>query len=164
MCWSSHHRYRYEDRRRLVRPLGDPVTVSGNTRVSDTERNRVIELLKQHAADGRLTFEEFEARVDETLAARTGTDLRMVLRELPVSDLQKPVPRPVLPAAASMLRLPVIALVVVLIWVVVGHMVLWPLFIVGFLWFRVGGAHYRRARAGYGGPERTDAEGRTTYV
>ena len=74
MCWSSYHHYRYEDRRRPRRTVSDPVTMPGNTRVSDTERNRVIELLKQHTADGRLTLEEFETRVDETLTARTGND------------------------------------------------------------------------------------------
>jgi hypothetical protein len=165
MCWSSYDRYRYEDRRRPARrSVSDPVTVPGNTRVSDTERNRVIELLKQHTADGRLTFEEFEARVDETLAARTGSDLRMVLRELPVPDRERPMRRPTLPVPASMLALPVIALVVVLIWVVVGYVLLWPVFIFAFLWFRMGGGRYRRARSSYDPPERTEAEDITTYV
>ena len=143
MCWSSHHHYRYQDRRRPApRSVSDPVAVPGNTRVSDTERNRVIELLKQHTADGRLTLEEFAARVDEALEARTGSDLRKVLRDLPVPDRERPGPRSLLPVAGSMLRLPVIALVVVLIWVAVGHLLLWPLFVVAFFWFRIGGGHH----------------------
>jgi hypothetical protein len=140
----------------------DPVTAPGDTRVSDAERNRVIELLKQHTADGRLTLDECEARVEETLAARTGSDLRLVLGDLPVPDRERPGSRSPLPVAASML--PVIGLVAVLIWVVVGHLMLWPLFVVAFFWFRIGGGHHRRARRGYDRPGRTEAEDITTYV
>jgi Domain of unknown function (DUF1707) len=163
MCWSSYHHYRYEDRRWPARrSVSDPVTVPGDTRVSDAERNRVIDLLKQHTADGRLTLDEFEARVDETLAARTGSDLRMVLRDLPVRDRERAGSRPTLPVAASML--PVIGLVAVLIWVAGGHLLVWPLFLVAFLWFRIGAGHHRRARWGYERPDRTAAEDITTYV
>ena len=163
MCWSSYHQCRYKDRRWPARPsVSDPVTVPGDTRVSDAERNRVIELLKQHTADGRLTLDEFEARVDETLAARTGSDLRMVVRDLPVPDRERPGSRFTLPVAAS--KLPVIGLAAVLIWVAVGHLVVWPLFVVAFFWFRIGGGHHRRARWGYDRPEPTKAEDITTYV
>ena len=56
MCRSSYHHFRYEDRRSAT-PLSmsDPVASPDTIRVSDTDRNRVIELLKQHTADGRLT-------------------------------------------------------------------------------------------------------------
>jgi hypothetical protein len=163
MCWSSHHHYRYEDRRgRAGRSVSDPVTVPGETRVSDAERNRVIELLKQHTADGRLTLEEFEARVDETLASRTGSDLRMVLRDLPAPDRERPRSRSTLPVAASLL--PVIGVVVVLTGVLAGHLLLWPFLVIAFFWFRISGGHHRRARWGYDRPERTDVEDITTYV
>ena len=52
-------------------------------RASDADRERVIEQLRRHAADGRLTLDEFEDRVGEALAARTRDDLRPVMRELP---------------------------------------------------------------------------------
>jgi hypothetical protein len=128
------------------------------------ERNRVIELLKQHTADGRLTLEEFETRVDETLTARTGNDLRTVLRDLPVPDRERPATRTTLRVGAAMLRLPVIALAVVLIWVAVGHLLLWPLLLVAFFWFGTGGGRHRRAHWDHGRPERTEAEDITTYV
>ena len=163
MCRSSYHHYRYEDRRSATpRSVSDPVASAGTTRVSDTDRNRVIELLKQHTADGRLTLEEFETRVDETLASRTGSDLRMVLRDLPVPDRGQPRSRS-LPSAGSVLRFPVIPLVV-LFWLFVGHLVLWPLFVAAFLWFRVGAGRHRRARWGYDGPERSEADDITTSV
>ena len=161
MCRSSYHHYRYEDRRSAT-PLSmsDPVASPDTIRVSDADRNGVIELLEQHTADGRLTLEEFETRVDETLAARTGSDLRKVLRDLPVPDRGRPT-RSVPSVAGSVLRFPVIALVV-LFWVIVGHLPLWPLFVAAFLWFRVGAGRHRRARWGYDRPERI--EDITTYV
>ena len=90
MCWSAHRYYRFEDRgddgrRSTTSASGanDPVSTPGHLRVSDAERNRVVEVLKQHTADGRLTLDEFETRVEETLAARTGTELQAALRESP---------------------------------------------------------------------------------
>jgi hypothetical protein len=136
--------------------------VPGNTRVSDAERSRVIELLKQHTADGRLTLDEFEGRVDETLAARTGSDLRTVLRDLPVPDRERPRSRSTVPLAAPLL--PVIGVVAVLIGIVAGHVFLWPLFVIAFVWFRISGGHHRRARGRYDRPGRTEVEDTTTYV
>ena len=57
-------------------------------RASDAERDAVIEMLRRHTADGRLTMAEFEERVAEALAARTRGELDPVLRELP--PLQPP--------------------------------------------------------------------------
>lgn len=158
MCRSSHHHSRYEDRRSAT-PLSvsDPVASPGTTLVSDTDRNRVIELLKEHTADGRLTLEEFETRVDETLAARTGSDLQMVLRDLPVPDRGRPRPSSIPSVAGSVPRFPVIALVVVLFWVV-GHLPLWPLLVAAFIWFRVGAGGHRHAHWGYDRPERIEAQ------
>jgi hypothetical protein len=61
-------------------------------RASDAERDAVIETLRRHTADGRLTMSEFEDRVAEALAARTRGDLAPVLRELPSLDAP-PAPR-----------------------------------------------------------------------
>ena len=161
MCWSSHHHYRYEDRRwPTERSVSDPLP--GATRVSDAERNRVVESLKQHTADGRLTLDEFEVRVDETLVARTRSDLQKVLRDLPTSDRERPRSRSTPPVAASLL--PVIGVVAVLIGIVAGHLLLWPLFVIAFLWFRIASGHHRRARWRYDRPERPEVEDTVTYV
>jgi hypothetical protein len=56
---------------------------NGRLRASDAERERIIEALRRHTADGRLTLEEFEERVGEALAATTRDDLGPVLRDLP---------------------------------------------------------------------------------
>lgn len=64
-------------------------------RASDAEREQVIDDLRQHAADGRLTMDEFEQRVAEALAATTRGDLEPVLRELPpLERASQPRPRP----------------------------------------------------------------------
>ena len=52
-------------------------------RASDHDRQRVIDELRRHTADGRLTLDEFEERVEEALRATTHADLVHVLRELP---------------------------------------------------------------------------------
>jgi hypothetical protein len=52
-------------------------------RVSDADRHRVVVLLQEHCAQGRLTVDEFSERTGEALAARTQTELDHVLRELP---------------------------------------------------------------------------------
>ena len=63
-------------------------------RASDAEREQVIEDLRQHAADGRLTMDEFEQRVSEALAAKTRADLEPALRELPALEREpEPTPR-----------------------------------------------------------------------
>lgn len=52
-------------------------------RASDAEREQAVVSLRESCAAGRLTLEEFMARVDEAYAARTLDELEDVLRELP---------------------------------------------------------------------------------
>ena len=51
-------------------------------RAADTDRERVLELLKERVADGSLTLDEFAARVDTTLVARTQRDLDVIVADL----------------------------------------------------------------------------------
>jgi DUF1707 SHOCT-like domain len=61
---------------------GDP-----RLRVSDVERERTAELLREHHAVGRLTAEEFQSRLDQVFAARTRGELDALLADLPAIDL-----------------------------------------------------------------------------
>jgi DUF1707 SHOCT-like domain/Cell wall-active antibiotics response LiaF, C-terminal len=61
------------------------VTDAPAVRASDADRERVVAQLREHCAQGRLTLEEFAARMDEAYAARTLGELEPVLRELPES-------------------------------------------------------------------------------
>lgn len=52
-------------------------------RIGDAERDRAAELLREHMAQGRLTPEEFDERVDRALRARTAGDLDPLFTDLP---------------------------------------------------------------------------------
>ncbi len=62
----------------------------GALRVSDAERERAVESLRLHHAEGRLTFEEFTDRVDEAYRARSAGELDVALRELPAERSVRP--------------------------------------------------------------------------
>ena len=68
---------------RKLRDPGAVTDASPEIRVSDAERQRVVDRLRDETAAGRLTLDEFDERVGEALAARTRADLMRCLRELP---------------------------------------------------------------------------------
>jgi len=63
---------------------GDP-----RIRASDADRERTASLLREHHADGRLTGEEFNDRLDRTFAAKTIGELDELLADLPGIDLYR---------------------------------------------------------------------------
>ena len=54
-----------------------------NVRVGDADREAVAAQLREHYADGRLTLDELNERIDQTFAAKTKADLNTVMRDLP---------------------------------------------------------------------------------
>jgi hypothetical protein len=54
-----------------------------NIRVSDADREHVVERLRDHYAAGRLTSDELDERVTAALSAKTYGDLRSVMTDLP---------------------------------------------------------------------------------
>jgi hypothetical protein len=52
-------------------------------RVSDADRQQVVDRLRDETAEGRLTLDEFDERVGEAYAAKTRSELEHVMRELP---------------------------------------------------------------------------------
>ncbi|WP_190394444.1 DUF1707 SHOCT-like domain-containing protein [Nocardiopsis quinghaiensis] len=52
-------------------------------RVSDAERDQAAEVLRDAAAEGRITFDELDERLDAAYAARTYADLEPVTSDLP---------------------------------------------------------------------------------
>ncbi|TDC48506.1 DUF1707 domain-containing protein [Jiangella ureilytica] len=75
-------------------------------RVSHADRDRMVEILRDAAADGRLDTEELEERVERALTARTFADLEPLTEGLPVAAPAPPVPAPVAgpPAAGDVVR------------------------------------------------------------
>lgn len=62
-------------------------------RISDADRHRVAELLREAAGDGRIDLTELDERLDSTYAARTYADLVPITRDLPERAGQQPVAR-----------------------------------------------------------------------
>jgi hypothetical protein len=54
-----------------------------NLRVGDADREAAATQLREHYADGRLTLDELNERLDQTFAAKTRDDLNTVMRDLP---------------------------------------------------------------------------------
>ncbi|OPG02692.1 DUF1707 domain-containing protein, partial [Microbispora sp. GKU 823] len=67
------------------RPSGPAYGASahGGLRIGDRERDEVTRLLHDAFAQGRITREELDERLDATLSARTAEDLRRVTADLP---------------------------------------------------------------------------------
>jgi len=63
----------------------------GDVRIGDDDRQAVIDLLRRHTSEGRLTLDEFADRAGQVFASRTRGELDEVMAGLP-SDL-RPEPR-----------------------------------------------------------------------
>jgi hypothetical protein len=57
-------------------------------RASDEDRQRVVAALEKHTGAGRLTLDEFAARVEAACGARTRDELTAVTSDLPALDDQ----------------------------------------------------------------------------
>jgi hypothetical protein len=63
-------------------------------RIGDAERERAAGILRDHFADGRLTHEEFQQRLDAVFAARRQSDLDALTADLPHAAAPGAVPVP----------------------------------------------------------------------
>jgi Domain of unknown function (DUF1707) len=116
-----------------------------NIRASDADRDRTINLLREHLAAGRLDNVEFDERMERALAAKTLGELDQLMSDLPGIDLYR------LPDA-KLTRRPMQAqparhhqnawraawgswftcsLLLFVIWALSGHGYLWPLWVAG---------------------------------
>lgn len=77
----------------------EPVDPSA-LRISDGDRHRVAEFLRQAAGEGRIDLEELDARLESTYAAKTYGDLVPITLDLPGHQSSTPAvpPRPATPA------------------------------------------------------------------
>src|SRR6516162_2008950 len=57
----------------------------GKMRAADADRDRVVGLLNTACTEGRLSKDEYDARLDSALSARTYADLDQVVTDLPVA-------------------------------------------------------------------------------
>lgn len=131
-------------------------------RASDDDRDRVVGILREQTAQGRLTFEEFEERIDRAYTARTWDELRALTEDLPVQVAfaageqlrTRPAERHGLAERARrtvshrpQLRLPVLFAAVMLGVALADAWSVLPFLLIGVFWFagpcgRKGGAYF----------------------
>ncbi|MHB9863677.1 DUF1707 SHOCT-like domain-containing protein [Streptomyces sp. YIM S03343] len=70
-------------------------------RLSHADRDRMVEILRDAAADGRLDMDELEERVELALTARTFADLEPLVADLPVAAPAPPTVRAPAPTAPA---------------------------------------------------------------
>ena len=94
--------------------------------VTDADRARVAGELRGHFETGRLTLEEFQQRLDEAHTARTESQLRHALRQLPPAKLPTVRPRDTRWRSLA-LQYAIVNVAAILIWVFGGaHGDFWP--------------------------------------
>jgi hypothetical protein len=94
---------------------------------SDAEREHHAELLREHAAQGRLTVDELDERLDRVYAARTRGELEPIVSDLPAPRRTRP------PAPRPARRRPewtafvAVNLLLIVIWAATGAGYFWPI-------------------------------------
>jgi hypothetical protein len=82
----------------MTDPVPEPTNVGpiagGNLRASDADREQVATVLSTAYAEGRLTLEEHDERIDQLMAAKTFDDLIPITRDLVTVGTSTPVPAP----------------------------------------------------------------------
>ena len=82
----------------MTEPVPEPTNVGpiagGNLRASDADREQVATVLSTAYAEGRLTLEEHDERIDQLMAAKTFDDLIPITRDLVIVGTPTPVPAP----------------------------------------------------------------------
>lgn len=114
-------------------------------RASDADRDRVAAELREHAASGRLSFDELGERLETVFAARTLGELAAPLVDLPRAEREQ--------HQSLLVGVPMLLLAALLLtaWVLSGAGGLWPVWVLlGLWWFgplrhRHRWAHGRRS-------------------
>jgi Domain of unknown function (DUF1707) len=110
-------------------------------RASDDDRDQTVDELRAHAAEGRLTLEELEERVQRALAAQTLGELAGLTEDLPdrasaAGFVPSRSHRPELRAFVAVMAL------LVAIWALTGAGYFWPVWpLVGWGVFALGPRH-----------------------
>ena len=77
-------------RRDDAAPTADQLGTIGQLRASHQDRDRVVEVLRVAAGDGRLTADELDQRLEAALTARTYADLAVLTTDLPAASTPVP--------------------------------------------------------------------------
>jgi hypothetical protein len=160
------HRGRTGERRATRGASGTDVAGRGSdpaVRVSDSERDDVATLLRDHAGEGRLSSDELEDRVGRALSATTRAELDGLLADLPYRHTARNRAarrsEAVRDFTAHVITYLAVCTMLVGIWLADGAGPFWPAWVIGF-WglgvvshFRAGvlGQDRRRRHRGQAG-------------
>jgi Domain of unknown function (DUF1707) len=79
----------------MSQPLPEPINVGpiagGNLRASDADRDQVATLLSAAYAEGRLTRDEHDERIDQLMKAKTFDDLIPITSDLVIANASAPI-------------------------------------------------------------------------
>ena len=104
---------------------------AGYLRAATADRERAIDVLKAGFAEGRLTKDEYDARVSQAYAARTYGELAVVTADLPGGQVVAPAWHPVVPVAPRTNSLAIASLVCGLAQPFTGGLTMIPAVILG---------------------------------
>jgi len=126
-------------------------------RASDAERERVVTLLQQAGADGRLTLPEVDERVSQAYAATYRNQLPPLTADLPTEEQPAGSARATRPIVTPGIRIhAVIAIVLSVImitrWATMDTAFFWPFFPMMWLWGSLAIRVAIRRGAGWSGP------------
>lgn len=130
---------------------------------SDDDRDRVVEILREQTAQGRLTFEEFEERIGRAYTARTWDELRALVDDLPVrvvfaaddrsatnpagrNGFAERARKAAVPVRPQVMLLPVLVFAVLLGVAVADAWSALPFLLIGVFWFAAGPCGRRGGR------------------
>jgi hypothetical protein len=131
------HHARSDHRPSVVRDAGGrphrPIVPEPHElRASDSERERVVEALRAHAGEGRLSADELEQRIEAAYAAERRGDLAALLGDLPPRAEARAHSRPESPRRSPQFHKTVaVAVLLVAIWALGGAGYFWPIWPVG---------------------------------
>ncbi len=96
---------------------------------SDTDRDRVAERLREAAAEGRITAEELEERLERAFSARTEAELEPLVADLPAPTRAAPQRRRRRrgPDADHLRAYLAVSVMLVAIWALTGAGYFWPI-------------------------------------
>jgi hypothetical protein len=129
-------------------------------RLSYGEREDALERLKAHYAEGRLSTEELEARVESVYRSGTQHDLSRHLRDLPLRGVRRIIVNRVRSLQRAVLRMHLLTYLtvnasVVAIWALTGEGSFWPALLLVpssalFLWHLLVSRALTRVLSRYG--------------
>ncbi len=96
-------------------------------RASDAEREHHAELLREHAAQGRLTVDELEERLDRVYAARTVGELTPIVGDLPAPQRSRPPQQRRTRRRPELAAFVAVNLLLIVIWAATGAGYFWPI-------------------------------------